>query len=87
MANENTESSCFNDSDNDNFIIYIFKYIICYYKQILLLILAVLTIIAVENLYLYNSLKFGAVNFIPGMSNPPPNIPASTVPKKKRNKK
>jgi uncharacterized membrane protein len=72
---------------DDNYFTSILEYIKNYYKQILLFILAIITIIAVEKLHLYNSLKFGAVNFIPGMPNPSPNIPMSIVPKKKRNKK
>jgi hypothetical protein len=85
MTNENTYNSWFNENSNDNIIIYIFKYIVSYYKQILLLILAILTIIAVENLYLYNSLRFGAVNFIPGMPNP--TLPIQPNSKKKKNTK
>lgn len=85
MTNENTYNSWFNENSNDNIIIYIFKYIVSYYKQILLLILAILTIIAVEKLYLYNSLRFGAVNFIPGMPNP--TAPIQPISKKKRIRK
>jgi hypothetical protein len=73
-------------NENDNYFKSIIDYIKNYYKQLLLFILAILTIIGVEKLYLYNSLKFGSVNFIPGLPNPSP-IPSQISSKKKRNKK
>lgn len=48
----------------------ILKYISCHYKQIVLIILTVVIIIIVEKIYSFNVLRFGAINFIPGM--PPP---------------
>jgi hypothetical protein len=67
----------------------ILKYINCYYKQIILFILAVLIIIAVEYLYLHNAKTYGAVNFIPGMpgSAAPPSNPILQKKKGKRNAK
>jgi len=61
-----------NDSSSSNLFRTILKYINCYYKQIFLFILTILIILFVEKLYRFNAIKFGAVNFIPGM--PPPNF-------------
>jgi len=60
-----------NDNSSSNLFRTILKYINCYYKQIFLFILTILIILFVEKLYRFNAIKFGAVNFIPGM--PPPN--------------
>jgi hypothetical protein len=61
-----------NDNSSSNLFRTILKYINCYYKQIFLFILTILIILFVEKLYTFNAIKFGAVNFIPGM--PPPNF-------------
>jgi hypothetical protein len=54
----------------------ILKYINCYYKQIILFILVVIIIIFVEFLYMHNAMKYGAVNFVPGMpGSAPPSVP------------
>jgi hypothetical protein len=45
----------------------ILKYINCYYKQIILFIVACIIIVCVEYLYMHNTRKYGVVNFIPGM--------------------
>jgi hypothetical protein len=67
----------------------ILKYINCYYKQIILFILAVIIIIAVEYLYLHNAKNYGTVNFIPGMqgSAAQPSNPILQKKKGKRNAK
>jgi len=87
-GNENTpnENNITYKNDDGNYLVSILEYIKNYYKQILLLILAIITIIAVEKLHLYNSINFGSVSYFPMMPNPTP-IPGQIVSKKKQNKK
>lgn len=70
---KNNNTICYMNNDfSSNIFRTIFKFINCYYKQILLLILTIIIILVVEKLYLYNSSTFGVINFIPGM--PPSNV-------------
>ena len=75
----NNDTICYTQSSSSSWYLItpILKYINCYYKQIILFILAVLIIIGVEYLYMHNSKTFGAINFIPGMpgSAAPPSNP------------
>jgi hypothetical protein len=64
----------------------ILKYINCYYKQIILFILAVFIIIVVEYLYMHNAKIYGAVNFIPGMPGSAASPSNPILQKKKGNK-
>ena len=83
----NNDTICYTQNSSSSWypITSILKYINCYYKQIILFILAILTIIAVEYLYMYNVMKYGAVNFIPGI---PGNAvsPSHPILKKKKSK-
>jgi hypothetical protein len=85
------DTICYTQSSSSSWypVTPILKYINCYYKQIILFILAVLIIIAVEYLYLHNAKTYGAVNFIPGMpgSAAPPSNPILQKKKGKRNAK
>jgi hypothetical protein len=65
----NNETICYTQSSSSSWypVTPILKYINCYYKQIILFILALLIIVAVEYLYLHNAKSYGAVSFIPGM--------------------
>jgi hypothetical protein len=65
----NNETICYTQSSSSSWypVTPILKYINCYYKQIILFIIALLIIVAVEYLYLHNAKNYGAVNFIPGM--------------------
>jgi hypothetical protein len=65
----NNETICYTQSSSSSWypVTPILKYINCYYKQIILFILALLIIVAVEYLYLHNAKNYGAVSFIPGM--------------------
>jgi mannosyltransferase OCH1-like enzyme len=68
---KNKETICYMKDDfTKNPFRIILKYITCHYKQIILLLLSIIIIIIVEKIYSFNVLRFGAVNFIPGM--PPP---------------
>jgi len=70
---KNVNTICYmNDDFSSNLVRTILKYVNCYYKQILLFVLTIIIILFVEKLYFFNSLRFGVVNFIPGM--PPPNV-------------
>jgi len=70
---KNNNTVCYmNNEFSSNIFRTILKYISCYYKQIFLFILTIIIILFVEKLYTFNAIKFGTVNFIPGM--PPPNI-------------
>jgi hypothetical protein len=62
----------------------ILKYINCYYKQIILFIIAIIIIIFVELLYMHNAVKYGAVNFIPGIPGSAP--PSHPILQKKKGK-
>ena len=87
----NNETICYTQSSSSSWypVTPILKYINCYYKQIILFILAVIIIIAVEYLYLHNAKNYGAVNFIPGMpgSAAPPSNPILQKKKGNRNAK
>jgi len=63
----------------------ILQFIKSNYKQVFLILLCVITVLVVEYIYLLNSLKFGAVNFIPGM--PPSNVVQHQNPQLKTNTK
>jgi hypothetical protein len=65
----NNETICYTQSSSSSWypVTPILKYINCYYKQIILFIIALLIIVAVEYLYLHNAKNYGAVSFIPGM--------------------
>lgn len=70
---KNNNTICYMENEiPSNVFRTILKYINSNYKQVFLLLLTVAIIIVVENIYLLNVLKFGAVNFIPGM--PPSNV-------------
>jgi len=70
---KNSNTICYVDDElPSNIFRTILKYINCNYKQVFLLLLTFIIVILVENIYLLNVLKFGAVNFIPGM--PPSNV-------------
>ena len=75
----NTDTICYTQSSSSSWypITPILKYINCYYKQIIMFILAILIIIAVEYLYMHNAKSYGLVSFIPGMpgSAAPPSNP------------
>jgi hypothetical protein len=75
----NNDTICYTQSSASSWYLItpILKYINCYYKQIVLFILAVLIIISVEYLYMHNAKNFGVVSFIPGMpgSAAPPSKP------------
>jgi len=87
----NNETICYTQSSSSSWypVTPILKYINCYYKQIILFILALLIIVAVEYLYLHNAKNYGAVNFIPGMpgSAAPPSNPILQKKKGNRNAK
>jgi len=87
----NSDTICYTQSSSCSWypITPFLKYINCYYKQIILFILALLIIIAVEYLYLHNAKIYGAVNFIPGMpgSTASPSNPILQKKKGKRNAK
>ena len=84
----NNDTICYTQSSSSSWYLItpILKYITCYYKQIILFILAVVIIVAVEYLYMHNAKNYGAVAFIPGMpgSGAPPSNPI--LQKKKGNK-
>lgn len=61
------------------------KYIICYYKQIILFILAVVIIVFVEIIYMRNAVSYGMMNYIPGIQGSAP--PSSPILQKKKGKK
>ena len=81
----NPETSCYKvQSGSSEYVKPLFNYMYCYYKQILLFILAILIIIFVEYIYMINTKTYGVINFIPG-------IPGSATtnaaqPQKKKNK-
>ena len=61
------------------------KILVCYYKQIIISIMAVVIIIFVEYLYMHNAMKYGAVNFIPGIPGSAP--PGNTILQKKKSRR
>lgn len=63
----------------------LFKYINCYYKQIILFIVACIIIVCVEYLYMHNSRTYGIMNFIPGMPGSAAS-PSNPILQKKRGK-
>jgi len=63
----------------------VLKILVCYYKQIIISIMAVIIIIFVEYLYMHNAMKYGPVNFIPGMPGSAP--PGNTILQKKKSKR
>jgi hypothetical protein len=81
---ENKDTACYKPNSSVNFINSLYKYLNCYYKQILLFILAVVIIICVEYLYMHNAKVFGPVNFIPGMPGSAP--PSHPILQKKKSK-
>lgn len=83
----NDNTSCYKqESSQFNYISEILKFFNCYYKQFIMLIIAIIIIISVECLHMHNAIKFGPVNFIPGMpgSAPPSN---NTILQKKKVKR
>jgi len=85
------DTICYTQSSSSSWYLItpILKYINCYYKQIILFILAVLIIVAVEYLYMHNAKSYGTVSFIPGMpgSAAHPSNPILQKKKGKRNAK
>jgi len=68
---ENTNTVCYMTSlQSQNFFGSTFKFITCYYKQIIIFIFAAFIIIFVEYLYMHNARAFGTINFIPGLPGP-----------------
>jgi len=65
----NSDTICYTQSSSSYWypIMPFLKYLNCYYKQIILFIIAVLIIIAVEYLYTHNAKNYGVVSLIPGM--------------------
>jgi hypothetical protein len=65
----NSDTICYTQSSSSYWypIMPFLKYLNCYYKQIILFIIAVLIIIAVEYLYTHNAKSYGVVSLIPGM--------------------
>jgi hypothetical protein len=65
----NNNTICYTQSSSSYLypITPILKYFNCYYKQVIMFILAVLIIVVVEYLYMHNAMKYGSINFIPGM--------------------
>jgi len=84
----NDDTICYTQSSSSSWypITPILKYINCYYKQIIMFILAILIIIAVEYLYMHNAKSYGAINFIPGMPGSAAQPSNPILQKKKGNK-
>jgi hypothetical protein len=84
----NDDTICYTQSSSYSWypITPILKYINCYYKQIIMFILAILIIIAVEYLYMHNAMKYGAINFIPGIPGSAASPSNPILQKKKGNK-
>ena len=81
----NNETNCYKQDSSITSLNKILKFLICYYKQIIIAILAVFIIIGVEHLYMHNALKYGPINFIPGMPGSAP--PGNTILQKKKPKR
>jgi hypothetical protein len=81
---ENNDTICYKPSKIIGVFGNTFKYIKCYYKQIILFIIAVIIIICVEYLYIHNAKSFGVVNFIPGLPGSAP--PSQPIMQKKKGK-
>lgn len=82
----NNDTNCYkqHSSSIDSFNP-ILKFGFCYYKQIIISFLAVIIIIFVEYLYMHNAMKYGPINFIPGMSGSAP--PSNPILQKKKAKR
>ena len=63
-----------NYNENGNFLLYIWSYIKCHYKQLLLLVVCFLIIIGIHHLNDFNSRSFSQPSFpgMPGFGAPPP---------------
>jgi hypothetical protein len=82
----NNDTNCYKqDSSSDTSLNTVIKLLVCYYKQIIISIMAVVIIIFVEYLYMHNAMKYGAVNFIPGIPGSAP--PGNTILQKKKSKR
>ena len=82
----NSDTNCYKQDDASfNSFNSIVKFFVCYYKQIIISILAVFIIIGVEHLYMHNAMKYGPLNFIPGMPGSAP--PGNTILQKKKSKR
>ena len=82
----NNDTNCYKQHDTSfNYFNSIVKFFVCYYKQIIISILAVFIIIFVEYLYMHNAMKYGPINFIPGMPGSAP--PGNTILQKKKSKR
>jgi hypothetical protein len=85
---ENKDTVCYKSNSSTNSINSLYKYLICYYKQILIFILAIFIVICVEYLYMHNAKAFGTINFIPGLQgSAPPSNPILQKKKKGNSKK
>jgi len=84
----NSDTICYTQSSSSSWYLItpILRYINCYYKQIILFILAVLIIITVEYLYMHNARIYGAINFIPGMPGSAAS-PSNPIMQKKKGKR
>jgi mannosyltransferase OCH1-like enzyme len=78
----NNNTSCYKQLSHSSLI---FNFFNCYFKQFIMFIIAILIIIAVEYLYMHNAIKFGPVNFIPGIPGSAP--PSNTILQKKKVKR
>jgi len=82
----NNDTNCYKqESSSVTSLNTVIKILVCYYKQIIISILAVVIIIFVEYLYMHNAMKYGPINFIPGMPGSAP--PGNTILQKKKSKR
>jgi mannosyltransferase OCH1-like enzyme len=64
----NKDTVCYKqDSSCWKLITPIFKYFNCFYKQTIMFLIVIIIIISVEYLYMHNAIKYGSINFIPGL--------------------
>ena len=75
-----THVSCssMNENENESFLSYIWSYIKCHYKQLILLLICILIVIGIHRLNDYNSTIFAQPSFpgMPGFGGPsPPSVP------------
>ena len=69
------DTICYTKAESSwNFIRPTLKFLNCYYKQILLFILAIVIIIIVERITNYNVSIYGSISAIPGLAGKPPTI-------------
>jgi hypothetical protein len=67
-----------NENENESFLSYMWSYIKCHYKQLILLLICILIVIGIHRLNDYNSIIFAQPSFpgMPGFGGPsPPSAP------------